>query len=113
MGMNIEEIAQETLTNALEKMEKGGRYGQYGTMMVSMMKEEVEYLLTMTQKTEKTDKWETAYQCGFEYGYQMAIKDVAKRVRRMRWYGGGYKKEHADGLPGIRAGNDETMQREL
>lgn len=48
------------------------------------------------KKEKPAEDWETAYMAGYEYGYQMAIKDVIKKLRGMRWYGGDKQEKRAD-----------------
>lgn len=58
------------------------------------------------------DLYETAHQHGFQYGYQTAIKDMAKKMREMRTYGG-YKKERTAGVSEHHEGRAEYMQHKL
>ena len=58
------------------------------------------------------EDFETAYFAGYEDGYKQAIKDMAKHMKEMKTYGG-YKNQHAEGLPGVSKGNVKPVQREL
>jgi len=111
MGMtDAGETAREILKEALEKMEKGGQYGPYETMMIGMSQDEVKYLLELS---DEQATYEQAYMCGFEYGYQMAIKDVIKKLRGMRTYGGGNKKAGAGEMPERAGRAEKPVQREV
>lgn len=57
------------------------------------------------------DLYETAHQHGFQYGYQKAIKDMAKKMREMRTYGGYKQAKRAEGVPGVRTGSVEADKR--
>ncbi|MCR5566186.1 MAG: hypothetical protein K6F61_04990 [Clostridiales bacterium] len=59
------------------------------------------------------DDWETAYNAGFEYGYQTAVKDVIKRLKEMKTYGGDNKKERAAEVPEGTGRAAEPVQREV
>ena len=59
------------------------------------------------------DDWETAYKTGYEYGYQQAIKDMAKKLKGMKWYGGDKQKERAAGMPEHHASGTGRVQQEL
>ena len=59
---------------------------------------------------EPIEDFETAYMAGYEYGYKMAIKDMEKKIKELKSYGGDYKKERAAGVPehhASGAGGDE------
>lgn len=55
------------------------------------------------------DLYETAHQHGFQYGYQTAIKDMAKKMREMRTYGG-YKAKRAAGMSEHHEGRAGNLQ---
>jgi len=67
----------------------------------------------MTRIVEPPDDFEAAYFMGYEHGYQMAIKDVIKKLREMRWYGGHNKEECAAGVPEHHEGRAEDLQHKL
>ena len=52
--------------------------------------------------------FEVAYNAGFQYGYQTAIKDMAKKMREMKTYGGSKQAQRAEGVPGVRKGSVEA-----
>lgn len=56
------------------------------------------------------DLYEAAHQHGFQYGYQTAIKDMAKKMREMRTYGGSKQAQRAEGMPGVRTRSVETYK---
>ena len=111
MGMTeTMENTRQILKEALEKMEKGGTFGMFRTMMVGLSIEEVKYLLDLSD--EQTN-YEQAYNAGFEYGYQMAVKDVIKRLRGMKTYGGNNKAKRAAEVPEGTGRDQKAVQREI
>jgi hypothetical protein len=42
------------------------------------------------------DEFTKAFNAGFDYGYQMGIKDVIKKAREMKWYGGDKQAQRTD-----------------
>ena len=107
---NLDERVREVLKEALEKMEKGGEYGPHYSRMIPLSISEVKYLLELS---DEQASYEQAYNAGFEYGYQRAVKDVIKRLREMKTYGGGYKKVRAGEMPEGTGRAAESVQREL
>ena len=67
----------------------------------------------MTRIVEPPDDFEAAYFMGYEHGYQMAIKEVIKKMRGMKWHGGGYKEKCAAGVPEHHEGRAEDLQHKL
>lgn len=65
-----------------------------------------------TKDKMQADDFETAYFAGYQYGYQMALKDLAKHMKGMRTYGG-YKKERAAGVPEHHAGRAADHEQKL
>ena len=72
-----------------------------------MLQEEVD--MGMIEK----DDWETAYHAGFEYGYLTAIKDMAKALKGMKTYGGGYKTVRAGEVPEGAGRAEKSVQPEV
>ena len=59
------------------------------------------------------DLYETAHQHGFQYGYQTAIKDMAKKMKEIRTYGGCKQAKRTERVPGVRKGPMETDKRKI
>lgn len=65
------------------------------------------------EHVQALEDWEKSYMAGYQYGYQMAIKDVIKKLRGMKWYGGDKPEKRADGVPEHYAGRAADLQRKL
>ena len=55
-----------------------------------------EELVKLLRMGENVEDFEQTYMTGYGHGYQMAVKEVVKHVRGMRWYGGDKQKKRAD-----------------
>lgn len=75
-----------------------------------MFEQGIRKVITMI---EEEKDWETAYHAGFEYGYQTAVKDVIKRLRGMKTYGGNNKAQRAAEVPEGTGRNQKAVQREI
>jgi hypothetical protein len=101
--------AMETLQEAMEKMDKGGEYGPFNSIMVSMTRGEIQYLLDRLDEMS----FEQAWGAGYEYGYQQAIKDMGKRIKEMKTYGGDKQKKRAFGVPEHYEGRAGDLQQDV
>ena len=90
------ETARETLENVLQTMEDRG----IQTYMVGLNKKEIEHLLdAATMAAEEPGSFQayrTAYDSGFQRGYQTAVLDMGKRIKEMRTFGGDKQEKRAD-----------------
>jgi hypothetical protein len=115
-GINQTQLAEmtDTTTHSMSEYINDKSYPGWYSMnrIVTKMGYRIE-IVPENGQIKKTDEFEVAYQAGFQYGYQTAVKDMAKRMREMRWYGGDKQEKRAAGVPGTDAGRAAAQQQGL
>jgi transcriptional regulator with XRE-family HTH domain len=115
-GINQTQMAEmtDTTTHSMSEYINDKSYPGWYSMnrIVTKMGYRIEIVPEHGQ-IKKAEEFEVAYQAGFQYGYQTAVKDMAKRMREMRWYGGDKQEKRAAGVPEHYAGRAGDLQQEL